>query len=650
MKDGLMTAGMVRWAHVMASSPQAPNVRRVMKKQTLPPLSAAPRPASRGFHVNQFVAAATVASITALSVGLAARVQPLMAAVPASPAEAAARTTLIVKLADGASPRNDAQQQALLGRVLADSGLPLKAGRPLGSGWWRLQSGAEFEADWLARLRADTRLAYAMPDQREQRAAVPNDPLFRAADPASAQWWLDDQNDASNAGAAGFTKAWDVTTGSAATVIAVLDSGITSHGDLNANVLQGYNFVSKPEYANNGGTGRSAGANDPGDALSQAEHDANLALWDGCLVSETSSWHGTLVAGQLGAVTNNGGGVAGINWNARLLPVRVSGKCGASVADMVDGMRWAVGLSVAGVPANANPAKVVVIGFAGVTSCDVNDSNPDVAAAARLYLDAVAELRAKGVFIAAAAGNLRTAVGRPANCSGVFGVAAANRQGFKAIYSNFGPEVQLLATGGDADHKRDCDADLADTGIVSTINTGTTVPSAAGYGAVSGTSFAAPQVAGTAALMWAANPNLTLAQVEGGLKLSARPHVTAYALGYCTTSNSSRCTCTTSTCGAGLLDAQEAVKYAQNPTTYAAPSRSSLGLQSDGLSRCGQIQGSTPIPAPASAPTPAPAPAPTPAPAPAPAPASGGGGAAAPLWLLGLFGAGLALRRPRRRS
>ncbi|MFS9605590.1 hypothetical protein, partial [Klebsiella pneumoniae] len=82
----------------------------------------------------------------------------------------------------------------------------------------------------------------------------------------------------SNAAAAGFTKAWDSTTGAAAPVIAVLDSGITSHGDLNGHLLPGYNFVSKPEFANNGGTGRSAGANDPGDSLTQAEFDGNTAL------------------------------------------------------------------------------------------------------------------------------------------------------------------------------------------------------------------------------------------------------------------------------------------------------------------------------------------------------------------------------------
>lgn len=611
-----------------------------------------PLPATSGFRFTQLVAAATVVTVTASAVVVATQMRASVTA------QAHQGTTLIVKLAD--ESRDGAQQQALLRRVLADAELPLKVERPLGAGWWRLQAGAEADAAakaaWLAALRADTRLAHAMPDLREQRAAVPNDPLFRSsANPSANQWWLDDQSDTSNAGAAGFTKAWDTTTGSATPVVAVLDSGTTAHGDLSANLLPGYNFVSKPEYANNGGTGRSAGASDPGDALSQAEHDGNLALWDGCLVNDSSSWHGTLVAGQLGAVTNNAGGVAGINWNARILPVRVSGKCGASVADMVDGMRWAAGLSVAGVPANANPAKIVVIGFAGVTSCSVTDSNPDVAAAAKLYQDAIAELRAKGVLIVAAAGNLRGAVGRPANCSGVFGVAAANRQGFKAIYSNFGPEVQLLAPGGDANYQRTCDTELADDGVVSTINAGKTAPAAAGYGAVSGTSFAAPQVAGTAALMWSASPNLTLAQVETGLKASARPHVTAYALGYCTTANNSRCTLQSTTGGAGLLDAAEAVKYALAPTTYTAPTRSSLALQGTNLSRCGQAQGSTPIPLAPPPPPPAPPPPPPPAPAPpaptppAPAPSSGGGGAASGWWLFSLASAAALLRPPRPR-
>jgi len=375
--------------------------------KTLPALTPPPRPAPRAFRFNQLMAAAVVAGVAVSALGLGARLAPVTAT-------SSATATLLVRLADGA--QDSARQQSELGRVLADAGLPLSADRPLGSGWWRVQAPAGSSGRALAALRADRRVSHAMNDLREQRAAVPSDTLFRATDPANAQWWLDDQSDTTNAGVANFTKAWDTTKGSASPVIAVLDSGITSHADLNANVLAGYNFVSKPEYANNGGTGRSAGALDPGDALTQTEFNGNTALWDGCIVNPQSSWHGTLVAGQLGAVTNNANGVAGINWNARILPVRVSGKCGASVADMVDGMRWAAGLSVAGVPVNATPARILVIGFAGVTgaSCSVSDADANVAAAAKLYADAITELRNLGVLVVAAAGNQRGAVARRA--------------------------------------------------------------------------------------------------------------------------------------------------------------------------------------------------------------------------------------------
>lgn len=503
----------------------------------------------------------------------------------------------------------------------------------------------------LAALMAAS-LALASPAQ----AATPDDTLY-----ASQQWWLGAYNVADSAGVAGFPKAWDINKGApvsgAAPIIAVLDSGVRDHPDLRANLLlPGYNFVSKIEYANNG-VGRNNDPTDPGDALSQAEHDGNLSLWDGCAVSPISSWHGTLIAGQLGAVTNNAAGVAGINWNARILPVRVSGKCGAAVPDMVDGMRWAAGLPVAGAPINTNPAKILVIGFAGIASCDVNDANANIAAAAKLYTDAIAEIRAKGVLIVAAAGNVRGAVGRPANCAGVLGVTALNRQGFKSIYANIGKQIALAAPGGDGNYSRTCDAELADTGITSTSDTGTTTPITFGYAAGSGTSFAAPQVAGAASLMWAANPGLSLAQIEAGLRASARPHVMAEALGVCNTvtpsgaTNLSRCSCTTETCGAGMLDAEEALRYAQAPTSYAAPVRSAVSLSSAAIDACGIKQGSKLVPVePVIPPTPpASTPTPTPTPAPAPAPASsGGGGAMSAWWLIALAAASLALRRHKK--
>src|SRR5205085_8573691 len=141
-------------------------------------------------------------------------------------------------------------------------------------------------------------------------------------------------------------------------------------------------------------------------------------LFSGCTV-QNSSWHGTIIAGIVAAVTNNSSGVAAINRNGRVLPVRVGGKCGADVADIVDGMRWAAGLSVPGTPPNPNPARIISVSFGGDAACNA------------AYQSAIDEiLGEKGAVVVAAAGNERHAPTRPANCSGVVSVAALNRDGF----------------------------------------------------------------------------------------------------------------------------------------------------------------------------------------------------------------------------
>lgn len=528
-----------------------------------------------------------------------------------------------------------------LDAVLARHAPALRAGAPLTRRWQRVHGASPMSAAEAERvaaaLRADPHVRAVVPNVREQRMDVmPNDARY------GDQWWLQAVA-AGNTGVAGFTAAWTRSTGSPVSgpgaIVAVLDSGITSHPELNARLVPGYDFVSDPVYSNDG-DGRDNDPADPGDAVTAADRSANPTAFGNCAAAPTSSWHGTVIAGQVAAVTDNGEGVAAGNWFGRVLPVRVAGKCGAAVADIVDGLRWAAGLPVAGVPANPNPARVVVLSFGNTDPCDTASTSPTVAQTARLYQDAIDEVRAAGALVVVAAGNQRGAVGRPGSCSGAFAVASTNREGYKSVYSNFGSAIALATPGGDMAAGDACDTQLADSGIVSTGNLGDVTPGSPGYAAASGTSFAAPAVAAAATLMLAVNPALTVAQLEAGLRASARPHVLVPLLGNCSlTDNASRCACTTATCGAGLLDAAEALAYAQSPSTYAAPVRSAPTLGDARIQACAAILGKgAPAEPPASTPTPS-------------SPSSGGAGAFGPVWLVLLAGAvcGLSGRSNRRR-
>jgi serine protease len=349
-------------------------------------------------------------------------------------------------------------------------------------------------------------------------------------------------------------------TGRASAVVAVLDTGITGHPDLVGRVLPGHDFVSDLPYANDG-DGRDSDPSDPGDWVSAA--DLGSSRFSGCIEAK-SSWHGTVIAGIVAALTDNGLGVAGINQAGRVLPVRVAGKCGAAVADIVDGMRWAAGLAVSGAPANANPARIINISFGSETGC-----GPE-------YQSAVDELRAHGVLVVAAAGNEHGAAGRPANCNGVIGVAALNRDGFKTHYSNFGAALAangIATVGGDDSHGGAWGALLADNGLLTVWNAGITGPGTPDYAYLFGTSFAAPLVAGTLSLMLSVNPGLSADQLLAGLRASARPHAGSPLIGACSESNPGRCACSIASCGAGILDAEQAVRYAADPAGYVAPVR-----------------------------------------------------------------------------
>ena len=260
----------------------------------------------------------------------------------------------------------------------------------------------------------------AEPNTRERRQGTangpPRDPYYGGA---AGQWWLQavQGSDASAIegrlrGVPGYLGGWTAgTTGSAAAVVAVLDTGITAHPELAGRMLPGYDFVSdwdpvaRRGYANDG-DGRDADPTDPGDWVSAADRSADPARYSSCVV-ENSSWHGTVIAGMVAALTDNGVGGAAMNWNGRVLPVRVAGKCGADLADIVDGMRWAAGLPAcatsdgagnctAFVAPNPNPARVINISFGGSAACGA------------AYQQAIDDVRAApggGAVVVAAAGN-----------------------------------------------------------------------------------------------------------------------------------------------------------------------------------------------------------------------------------------------------
>lgn len=557
-------------------------------------------------------------------------------AASAAPAPAPRALGLIVKLKDAPSH----EQAAALGTsragserlqsVLRDSGVSALKVSPNGRAAQRLDfdhalSGAEAQ-QLAAKLRARPEVEWVVPNDLERRLALPTDPMYPKTLGSTGQWWLQpvsgsNANVASDRmrGVPGLQGAWDTSIGSSGITIAVLDSGITTHPDLaSARIWPGYDFVSEVEYANDG-NGRDASPADPGDWVTSSEAN-NDPLFSGC-DAEDSSWHGTTTAGIAAAASNDGVGVAGVNWVSPLLPVRVSGKCGATVADIVDAMRWAAGLTVSGVPANPHPARVINLSFGGSSACNA------------AYQDAINELAALKVVLVAPAGNESAGPTRPANCTGVVGVTAVNRDGFKASYSNFGASIQIATVGGDASSIGNWGSRVYDDGMLTITNGGATTPGTPTYANVFGTSFSTPLVTGVVSLMLSVNPNLTTAQVIDGLKKSARPHVTSPVIAACANANPGRCICTTSTCGAGLLDAPQALAYAANPTGYTAPNWPTVVVDTPEL-RAAAAQGQD-LPGNGE---------PEP---PINPPGDSGGGALGFGWLAGVLAAIAALRRQR---
>jgi serine protease len=441
-------------------------------------------------------------------------------------------------------------------------------------------------ASTIERLKADPEVEYAVADERRYIHAVPNDPLYSTG----GQWY--EQADPTTPAAVNAQGAWDLTTGDANLVIADLDTGVRfDHPDLltvanSGRLLPGFDFISNATVANDGG-GRDADASDPGDWINST--DTGTSQFKSCDV-DISSWHGTRTAGILGALTNNSRGVAGMTWQAKILPVRVLGKCGGFDSDIIAGMLWAAGLPVAGVPTNTNPARIINMSLGSTTACPQS------------YSDAITQLTTIGVLLVVSAGNEGGTVDSPGNCAGVATVAGIRHAGTKVGFSSLGPDVALSAPAGN------CINTISGPCVYSiqtTTNSGTTTPVANDdaytggtiiatdqpKGPNLGTSFSAPIVSGIAGLMVAANSNLNTCQLISRLKEGSQPFPQT-SLGEATQppachvpADSSdvqalECICTLDgkTCGAGMANALGAVQAALRPiAAVAVPASVSAG-------------------------------------------------------------------------
>ena len=400
--------------------------------------------------------------------------------------------------------------EALRGRLGAEQGLSMSTLRTNGLGAQIIKLNRHTPVTDLVALAAkmkaeDPSIEYVEPDRMMYPMLTPNDTNY------SSLWGLQ-----GGSGGIRANTAWDTTTG-AGVVVAVLDTGIRPHADLSGQTVAGYDMIADT-FVSNDGSGRDSDPSDPGDWSTAGQCGTGQP-------ASNSSWHGTHVAGTVAAKGNNSLGVIGVAFGAKVQAVRVLGRCGGYTSDIADGIIWASGGTVSGVPANATPAKVINMSLGGGGACDTTTQN------------AINSARSRNTTVVVAAGNenQNASNSNPANCAGVITVAAVGPTGGRASYSNYGAVVDVAAPGGNQ-------STGTTNGILSTLNAGTTVPGADSYVYYQGTSMATPHVAGLVALMYAVKPTATPDQIETALKGSARAFPA-----------------TCSQCGTGIVDAPGAI-------------------------------------------------------------------------------------------
>jgi len=320
--------------------------------------------------------------------------------------------------------------------------------------------------------------------------------------------------------------------------VSVIDTGITNHPDLQANLVDGYDFVSSPDKlaavrqanappvafdadyideATYGAIGRDANPADPGD-------------WRETTPARDSSWHGTGMAGLISDVAPG----------ASIQPVRALSWRGGLLSDIAASITWASGGAIDGVPANANPSKVINMSFAVEAMCPV------------ALQDAIDGARERGSILVAAAGNASDDAAKfaPGNCNGVITVGSTTSEGTRADYSNYGPTIDISAPGGNTP-----------TPVSVRSNTGTQAPDQPSTAGDFGTSVSASHVAAGAAILASTNPSIT--PDEAYTTLTGRDYVKAFANPTCDTANPDY------TCGTGILTLAQIQTVASGDQDYA---------------------------------------------------------------------------------
>jgi len=392
-----------------------------------------------------------------------------------------------------ASARNEKLSVDFDKMLTKATGVEMRIVRATAGGAWVVETAAPVSGaqakEIVKVLEATPGIRYAMPDRRVRAHAAsyyPNDTFYQQG----YLWNLDDPiyGDYYGIDAA---HAWAITVGSSSIVGAIVDTGIIAHPDLAGRVVAGYDFITDPERARDGDA-RDENPRDWGDYADAGECGDD---------AEESSWHGSHVAGTFGAAGDNSYGIVGVDWRARIQPVRVLGRCGGSTIDITEGMLWAAGGAIPGIPPNPTPARVINLSIGGEGECEPFEQA------------AYDEALSRGALVVVSAGNENDNADlySPASCYGVSTVVATDAYGYRASYSNYSVYADISAPGGDKTRYEE-DSE----GILSTVENSTRSPSGVYvYDWYQGTSMAAPHVTGVGALMLSVNSSLTPAQMKG---------------------------------------------------------------------------------------------------------------------------------------